>query len=90
VKYSARGKLIKKYDIDFALDISDLDSDVRTGGLFILSDESKKLFVWNETAGLKAAYSLPHKKYEGVAYDPAKKTFALVNDARQTLDYFSY
>ncbi len=88
VETDINGTILSRHSINFAKDLSDLYFDSTANSFILLSDESKAIFYWSPETGLSEAYSLPKRKYEGLAYDPLSKKFYLVNDEDGTLEVF--
>ena len=78
-------KVIKKFDLDFASDLSDVYYNTITKNFFILSDESKAVYVWNPKDGLKAMFTLPFTKAEGITANPRANKIVIVNDSLDTM-----
>jgi uncharacterized protein YjiK len=70
----------KTYPLDFASDFSDLTYDASGGSLYLLSDESRELYLWNESQGVIFRYPLETTGNEGVAIDEKRNIFYIVND----------
>jgi len=75
----------KKYEVDFAEDLSDICYNSTTKNFFITSDESKAVFVWNTANGLIDKFNLPFTKFEGIAINPLKNKIVVVNDSLNVL-----
>ena len=74
-------KVIKKFDFDFAGDLSDLYYNPESQNFFVLSDESKALYVWSLKDGPKTKFSLPFTKFEGITANPSVNKIVIVNDS---------
>lgn len=74
-----------EYQLDFALDYSDIAYDSTNNSFYLLSDESKALFVWNKQQSAICKYSLPEVANEGIAYNRQRDVFYIVNDATDQL-----
>jgi uncharacterized protein YjiK len=78
-------KIEYSYQLNFASDYSDITYDSSSNSFFILSDESKAFFLWNEQQGVICKYLLPNTKNEGIAFDQKRGVFYIVNDATAQL-----
>lgn len=83
-------KVSHEYNVDFAKDLSDVDYDKQSGCFFLLSDESKAIYIWNPKSGMTKEYALPFSKGEGIAVNSSLKTIYIVNDELNTLYVFQY
>jgi uncharacterized protein YjiK len=83
-------EVLKQYSLNFADDLSDMDFDPTSGNFFILSDESRSVYVWNPAGRLVKKYLLALTKCEGIAVNPVKKKILIVNDALNTLYEYEY
>jgi uncharacterized protein YjiK len=77
--------VLKKYTLDFADDISDIVYNNNADNYYILSDESKALFIWSPQKGLEQKYLLPFAKAEGITINTLNNRIIIVNDALNTL-----
>ena len=75
----------KKIDLDFAEDLSDMYYNPESKNFFVLSDESKALYVWSLNDGPKTKFSLPFTKFEGITANPSANKIVLVNDSLDTM-----
>jgi len=66
-------------------DFSDICTDQEPGRFWILSDESRKFFLWHETQGVLDKYSLDISKPEGLAIDFTTGTVYIVSDDENKL-----
>lgn len=80
----------KKHDLEFALDYSDVNYNDMVKNFYILSDESKAIFVWNSKDGIKAKFDLPWTKGEGIAVNKTADRIFIANDSLATLFEFQY
>lgn len=71
--------------LTFAGDYSGLSYDPPSGAYWIVSDMSKRLYLWSRTAGIIKEYPLPFSKGEGVAYDPTTNLIYIVSDSEHRL-----
>ena len=78
--------LISQSGLQFADDYSGVYTDVENANLWIVSDESKRVYKCNLKAEVKMAYDLDDVKYEGIAID--NDMIYLVNDATSRLNVY--
>jgi len=71
--------------VKFAGDYSGMSLDPGTGAVWIVSDQSKRLYLWSRTSGVMKEYYLPFDKAEGVAYSPGADRFYIITDTGHTL-----
>lgn len=71
--------------LTFAGDYSGLAYDAPSEAFWIVSDQSRRLFLWSRTAGVLKEYALPFESAEGVAYDAATNLIYIVSDLGRTL-----
>lgn len=69
----------------FAKDLSGVCYDDSTQMLWLVSDDSRSLYLLNKHRQLIGAFPLNIKQLEGVAFDPATKRLYLVSDLLETL-----
>ena len=74
-----------QHQIEFAADCSGLDYDSRRNAFWVLSDESRKLFLWSPELGLLGEYPLAFSKGEGVAADTVNDLVYIVSEAEDAL-----
>lgn len=75
-------------EIDFAEDLSGIEWDHKREAFWIVSDQSKKAFLYKENAGVLHTISLPEKGAEGVAYDVKKDRLFICYDDSETLEVY--
>jgi len=75
-------------EIDFAEDFSGIEWDQKREAFWIVSDQSKKAFLYKENAGVLHTISLPEKGAEGVAYDVKKDRLFICYDDSETLEVY--
>ena len=75
--------------LDFAEDLSGLDCDGGSGCFWILSDQSRMLYLWSPETGVVSAYPLPFDKAEGVAVDAAAGRVYIVSESEDRLYVYS-
>ena len=85
LELNAKRAIAKRKTLDFALDFSAIAYDPATGGFWILSDQSQKLFLWSRDRGVSAELALPFTKAEGVAVDRATGLIYIVSETDNTL-----
>lgn len=78
--------IIGQVNLKFASDYSGIFTDTTHSLLWILSDESQRLFKCDYNTNVLMIFNLPESKYEGVAIDGDK--VYLVNDANGELNIF--
>jgi uncharacterized protein YjiK len=81
-------KIVTKYQLDFASDYSDIAYDSLNNSFYILSDESKAFFLWNESQGAIYKYVLPETKNEGITFNQKSGVFYIVNDSTAQLSIY--
>lgn len=72
-------------DVRFAKDYSGVAFDVKSGGFWIVSDQSQGLYLWSRKAGVVQRHPLPFRKAEGVAVDQATDRIYIVSDSENAL-----
>ncbi len=76
---------LREIDFDYAEDLSGLYYNTSTKNFFVLSDESKALFVWNTENKLIDKFDLPFTKSEGITANPSTNKIIIVNDSLNTM-----
>ena len=76
-------------EIYFADDFSDMVYSQKEKCFFILSDESSAMYKWTAEKGVIQKFTLPLRKFEGVAINAAADKFFLVNDETKELWIYS-
>ena len=71
--------------LDFANDFSGLDCHSGQDSFWVLSDQSRALYLWSPEEGVKGAYSLPFDKAEGVAVDEAAGLVYIASESEDRL-----
>jgi uncharacterized protein YjiK len=74
--------------LEFAGDYSGISYDRARGCFWIVSDESRKLYLWSRPKGVIGEFPLAFPKAEGVAVDEAAKRVYVVSDSENTLYVF--
>ncbi|MEW6194004.1 MAG: SdiA-regulated domain-containing protein [Bacteroidota bacterium] len=74
-----------QFGLPFADDLSDMDYNPITKYFFIVSDESKAIYIWKPGEGLLNQFSLPFTKTEGITVNPTENKIVIVNDSLDTL-----
>ncbi len=77
-----------EFPLNFAKDYSGLCQAENERQIWIISDESEKLVLWDKDSGVKKMYELPFKKAEGVAVDSAQNLVYIVSDSEEKLYIF--
>ena len=72
----------------FALDYSGLTWDPKRSSFWIVSDQSRALYLWSPKSGVLEEYGLPFPKAEGIAVDEAAKRIYIVSDSENRLYVF--
>lgn len=80
--------IIDKIDLNFAADYSAIYVDTENAWLWIVSDQSKKLYKTNFNAEVLIEYPLDQSKYEGITIDIENQLIYLVNDATAQLTIY--
>ncbi|MBT3502865.1 MAG: hypothetical protein HOB40_05750 [Candidatus Marinimicrobia bacterium] len=76
--------------LDFARDYSGICINDITKNYFIVSDESKQLYEWNELDGVLKTYSLDFEKAEGVVYNHYTNQVYIVSDSEEKLYIYEF
>ena len=71
--------------LDFANDFSGLDCHSGQESFWVLSDQSRALYLWSPEEGVKGSYSLPFDKAEGVAVDAAAGLVYIASESEDRL-----
>src|SRR6185436_9201453 len=71
--------------LGFAGDYSALTWNPQKSAFWVVSDQSRRLFLWTKAAGVMAIYDLPFPKPEGVAFDSAANLIYVVSDSTNTM-----
>lgn len=74
-----------QFGLPFADDLSDMDYNPITQNFFIVSDESKAIYIWKPGDGLIRQFSLPFTKTEGITINPTENKIVIVNDSLDTM-----
>lgn len=77
-------------EISFAEDLSGMDCGAEPGRFWLVSDQSRALYLWEPGTGLLAAASLPFKKAEGVAVNAAARLAYVVSESEERLYLYSF
>jgi len=88
IVWNEQNGIIGKTELKFADDYSGIFVDMQNHCLWIVSDESDKLFRCDFDAKVLKEYKLEKDKFEGVAVDAAGKLVYLVNDDEAKLYIF--
>lgn len=74
----------------FAADYSGISYDPSSACFWIVSDQSRRLYLWSKTAGIIKEYGLPFPKAEGVAFDRTTNLIYIVSDTERRLYVYQY
>jgi len=77
--------IARQNKLSFAGDYSDVASSRQANCFWILSDESRGLYLWSKRTGVIREYSLPFPKPEGVALVEASHLVYVVSDSENKL-----
>lgn len=77
--------ILSQRELDFAEDFSGLDCGGGFGRFWVLSDQSRMLYLWSPEEGVISAYPLPFDKAEGVAVDAAAGIAYIVSESEERL-----
>lgn len=75
--------------LDFARDYSGLFCDTTAGRFWIVSDESRRIYLWDQQKGVQKQFDLSIPKAEGIAWDFSKNRLYVVSDSEAKLYIFS-
>ncbi|MBU1095958.1 MAG: SdiA-regulated domain-containing protein [Bacteroidetes bacterium] len=81
-------KVIKKTELNFSKDCSDLHYDSDYGDLWILSDESRTLYKCDTKGVVKDKYKIDIPQMEGLAIDRKNNLIYIVSDKTANLYVF--
>lgn len=77
---------IKEYiELKFASDYSDIACDTTTNRFWIVSDQDKKIFLWDKLVGVLEEYNIPVENPEGIAVDFQNGQFYISSDSQGEL-----
>ena len=71
--------------LDFARDFSGLSCASDRNAFWVLSDQSRTLFLWNPEEGVLGGYALPFAKAEGVAVDAVDDLVYIASESKSML-----
>jgi len=86
LKVSKKGKELNTFKVDFANDLSGICFDNKTGNLWLVSDESQKIYEISIEGNLFKSYSIPVHKPEGIVINNNK--IYIVSDSENKLFVF--
>lgn len=89
VTLAADLSIASQRELDFAKDFSGLDCDGGSGRFWVVSDQSRMLFLWSPDTGVISAYPLPFDKAEGVAVDASTGQIYIVSESESRLYVYS-
>ncbi|MBS3767499.1 MAG: SdiA-regulated domain-containing protein, partial [Candidatus Cloacimonetes bacterium] len=75
-------------EMNIADDLSGMCYDRERQSFWLVSDKSKKLFLWNKTEGIKFESNLTYDKFEGIYYIEQENNIYIVNDEKNKLYYY--
>ncbi|MCK5845841.1 MAG: SdiA-regulated domain-containing protein [Bacteroidales bacterium] len=85
IKWKIDSGIISEKQLDFAQDYSGIFFDNADQSLWIVSDQSKKLFFCDKDAKVKQSFDLDYKKAEGVVVDIAHQRVYIISDYEHKL-----
>ena len=86
LKVTKKGKELDSFKVDFANDLSGICFDNKTGNLWLVSDESQKIYEISNKGKLFKSYSIPVHKPEGIVIINYK--IYIVSDSENKLFVF--
>ncbi|WP_298365599.1 SdiA-regulated domain-containing protein [uncultured Lutibacter sp.] len=86
LKVTKKGKELDSFKVDFANDLSGICFDNKTGNLWLVSDESQKIYEISNKGKLFKSYSIPVHKPEGIVIHNNK--IYIVSDSENKLFVF--
>lgn len=75
----------RQKEISDVIDLSGITWDSNRNMFWLVSDQSKMLFLWDPELGTIKSYDLDFDKAEGVAFDPVQNRIYIVSDATEKL-----
>jgi len=85
IKWQLNGGIISQKQLQFAQDYSGIFFDNAEQSLWIVSDQSKKLFYCDENAVVKQSFDLDYEKAEGIVVDIPNNRIYIVSDSEHKL-----
>ena len=85
IKWQLNGGIISQKQLQFAQDYSGIFFDNADQSLWIVSDQSKKLFYCDENAVVKQSFDLDYEKAEGIVVDRQNNRVYIVSDSEHKL-----
>lgn len=83
--------IVAKFDFPLALDLSDIFYDETTNQFWLLSHESKEIYVTNAHFQIEQKYSIPKiVQAEGITVDSANKKIYIISDKDSSFTVFQY
>ena len=76
--------------VTFAGDYSGVTYDAQWGSFWIVSDQSRAIYLWDRVRGVRQEYPLNLPNIEGVAIDPATNRIYTVSDSENKLYVWQY
>jgi uncharacterized protein YjiK len=85
IKWTVSGGIINETQLQFAQDYSGIFFDNADQSLWIVSDQSKKLFYCDKDANVIQSFDLDFQKAEGIVVDKANESLYIVSDSESKL-----
>ena len=85
IKLKKNFSIEKKSEINNVGDLSGIAYDKKHKVFWIVSDESQKLFQWNQNNGIMKSFDLSYPKAEGIAYNYKTNKIYIVSDKTSKL-----
>jgi len=85
IKWQVNSGIISQKQLQFAQDYSGIFFDNAEQSLWIVSDQSQKLFYCDENAVVKQSFDLDYGKAEGIVVDLPNKRIYIVSDSERRL-----
>lgn len=90
IKLDKELNVLKTVKLDFAKDYSSIFYSVSDTSLWILSDESHKVFKCDMEGNVKSGYKIEIPQPEGFVMDPDEKRFYVVSDSSEKIYIYEY
>ncbi len=85
IKWQINSGIVSQKQLQFAQDYSGIFFDNADQSLWIVSDQSKKLFYCDENAVVKQSFDLDYQKAEGIVVDLQANRIYIVSDSEHKL-----
>ena len=89
IKLSQDFSIEKQVTLDFARDYSGLCCDTAVGRFWVVSDESRRIYLWDSQKGVQKQFDLSIPKAEGIARDFSRNRLYVVSDSEAKLYIFA-